>query len=230
MTVGKQQKYTYPQGRHHSFQDLTSQKFGKLTAIRATHSDGKKWHWDFQCECGKIVNRNATDVKKTVKNGGTPHCGCSTSEIASNRVNSHGYSHHPIYWIWRSMKARCLNPKHKAWKNYGGRGITVCEQWLDFRGFLADMLPNYQQGLDLDRKDNNLGYFKENCHWVTRQTNCNNKRNSVRIKDGNRLLTVAEFCEKHKLNHTTVHYRLSQGVTMPQLAEQPNLARRFTTS
>ena len=230
MTVGKQQKYTYPRGRHHSFQDLTSQKFGKLTAIKATHSTRGKWHWDFQCACGNIVNRMGYRVKGQANKGGTPHCGCSVSEVALRRANSHGYTNHPIYWIWRSMKARCLNPKHKAWKNYGGRGITVCEQWLDFRVFLEDMLPTYQQGLDLDRKDNNLGYCKENCRWVTRHANCNNKRNSVRIQDGDESLTIKQFCEKYNLKTSTVQYRLSNGITMPQLAEQPDVTRRFTTS
>ena len=89
----------------------------------------------------------------------------------------HGYSarKHPLYYVWADMKRRCSNPSDKSWKDYGGRGITFCAAWEHFANFAADMWPR-PDGLELDRKDNNKGYCKDNCHWVTRPKNAQNKR------------------------------------------------------
>lgn len=85
-----------------------------------------------------------------------------------------------IYWAWKSMKQRCLNPRCAAYKNYGARGITVCEEWMEFEPFCEWALNNgHKRGLDLDRRDNSGGYSPENCRWVTRQENTNNRRKTI---------------------------------------------------
>lgn len=85
---------------------------------------------------------------------------------------------HPFYKVWQGMKARCDNPNRVQYPWYGGRGITYCDSWKDFDAFYKDMWPTWQSGLIIDRKDNNLGYSKENCSWVTGQRSRQNRRNT----------------------------------------------------
>lgn len=85
-----------------------------------------------------------------------------------------------IYWAWKSMKQRCLNPRCAAYKNYGARGITICEEWMEFEPFCEWALHSgYKRGLDLDRRDNSGGYSPENCRWITRRENTNNRRKTI---------------------------------------------------
>jgi hypothetical protein len=123
------------------------------------------------------------------------------------------------------MKQRCNRPNHQAYHNYGGRGIKVCDRWLNsFDHFLEDMAPTWKKGLEIDRRDNNGDYSPENCRWVTRKTNCRNKRKSVPV-------WVLEAAEKNGVKHSTLHWRLARGVK-PEVAcsKKADLAGRFTTS
>lgn len=88
----------------------------------------------------------------------------------------HGMRHSKIYKVWINMHSRCRNPNVKQYGDYGGRGILVCERWNDFELFYEDMRDGYDEGLQIDRIDNNKGYFKENCRWTTRNINCSNRR------------------------------------------------------
>jgi predicted DNA-binding transcriptional regulator AlpA len=193
--------------KHHNFRDLTGLRFGALTAVETSHTDGAKWYWIYKCDCGKLVTKLGQDVTKDLKRGGTPNCGCMTGRLIGTKNSTHGMSKHPAYAIWRSMRDRCRLPSHQAWANYGGRGITVCERWNSFENFWEDMGATYQRGLDLDRRDNNAGYSKENCRWVSRKVNALNKRNY-------RGVDIATIAAETGISRSTLYYRLNRGLCL----------------
>ena len=216
---------------HHRSPDLTGQTFGALTALRPGSTDGKSRKWIFRCECGKECEKGASDVKKDANKGRTPNCGCMTKELQGANKRTHGMTGHPAYAVWRSMLARCMNPNHHAWKNYGARGVMVCDRWIhSFENFWADMGPTYAPGLELDRRDNNAGYFPENCRWVSRQVNTSNRRTSVLVGTPWGRLNVAEAARRSGIGVTTILYRLDHGWPEEELFRKPDPRNRFTTS
>ena len=98
------------------------------------------------------------------------------------RPKGHGMTGHPVYLRWAWMKSRCLNPNDSSYVDYGGRGITVCERWMTFETFRDDMLPTYQEGLQLDRIDNDGNYEPSNCKWSTRSENTKNTRRKALLQ------------------------------------------------
>ena len=201
---------------HWKNRDLTGQTFGELLAVRPVGSDGKKMRWEFRCSCGNLVVKCGADVTKEVKRGGRPNCGCMTRRLIGEKNTKHGMSAHPAYAVWRALLDRCRLPSHQAWKNYGGRGIAVCERWqASFENFWADMGETYQHGLDIDRIDNSKGYCPENCHWTTRIENCRNKRNT-RIPGW-----ALDKATESGVNRSTLYYRVEHGLPLEQACRLP---------
>lgn len=126
-----------------------------------------------------------------------------------------------IYWVWRSMKARCLNPKHKSYRTYGGRGIAVCERWLTFEFFLADMgIPGKNDSIE--RIDNDKGYCPENCCWILKEDQARNRRTNRTFTVGEVKMTLTDWCKHYGVvGYFTAVYRLNRGwpfamaLTMP---------------
>ena len=144
------------------------EKHNKLTAIRFSHRDKKSNQiWLFKCDCGNETIVRASEVK----NGGTKACGC----LPNPYKPIHKKTGSKVYVSWQSMKQRCLNKNSPSYKNWGGRGITICNRWMKFENFYEDM-GERPEGTSIDRINNNKGYFKENCRWATNEEQCNNKR------------------------------------------------------
>lgn len=125
----------------------------------------------YRCFCGNEFKTRTSYVKS----GKTKSCGC----LNQLRKTKHNYSFHRLYNTWNAMKNRCNNPKDKDYPRYGGRGIKVCDEWLNIENFINDMYPSYVEGLTLDRKDNNLGYSPDNCRWVSKSTQSQNTRKII---------------------------------------------------
>lgn len=113
-----------------------------------------------------------------------------------------------LMWVWSAMKNRCENPNDPAYKNYGGRGITVCERWHTFSLFLADMQPRPVGGM-LDRIDNNGPYSPDNCKWSTRKEQNSNRRNCIMVVLDGEPMTLKEACRRRSLTYRAVHKRIT---------------------
>jgi len=152
-----------------------SAHYGKWTVEK------KQSGYTIKCECG--FSRNVDRIGDLISGKSTQCIECyNRKRIAYNRT--HGLSGSKIFRTWMSMKDRCLNKRCKDYKYYGGRGISIAEEWLSFDNFYKDM-GDKPDGFQIDRIDNNEGYFKDNCRWVTPKENCNNRRRSGPFKKNN---------------------------------------------
>lgn len=155
-------------------------KFGRLTAIRFVEMRGTNQCWLFKCDCGKEKIIKVWNVKT----GHTKSCGCLDIKQRILNLNQfkHGMCETRAYASWSKMKQRCLNKNATRYKDWGGRGIKVCSEWLNFKNFFADM-GERPKNKSLDRVDNDGNYCKNNCRYATSKEQNNNKRNNHLIKN-----------------------------------------------
>jgi hypothetical protein len=126
--------------------------------------------------------------------------------MAIEKNKTHGMSETSTYHIWAAMKNRCTSPNDKYWDRYGGRGITICDRWQKFENFYADM-GGRPEGKQLDRIDNNKGYFPDNCRWATPRENASNQERSVRIEMGYIRLSLSDLAELGNVSRPTIKGR-----------------------
>lgn len=193
------------------FIDITGQRFGRLIVSErtGTSKSGGNALWSCRCSCGQQTIIQAPDLKS----GHTQSCGCLQKEVIAqiSTIHSHTLNRKvsPTYGSWRGMRTRCFNPNDPAYKNYGGRGITVCNRWKKFVNFLKDMgeAPVRSQ---IDRIDNNGHYNKSNCRWTTSKINNRNRRNNRLITYKGETLCLSELAEKYNIHPNTLWMRLNQ--------------------
>ena len=171
------------------FQDLTGHKFGKLTVVERAEID--KWghvRWLCRCACGK----ETVVWAYSLKSGNTRSCGCESRRLSAERSTKHGECGSRLYHIWHQMLQRCENQNTKNFKDYGGRGIQVCEEWHEYLNFSSWARSHgYAEVLTIDRIDTDGNYCPENCRWATVKQQTNNRRNTVRLSDG---ASLAQLC------------------------------------
>jgi hypothetical protein len=175
---------------------------GRLTIVRPIQIN-PTW-FECLCDCGKKVNIRANSLRT----GATRSCGCLHNEIKTK----HGLRHLPEYLIWKAIKGRCLNRRNKQYYDYGGRGISICEEWkADFMAFLQYVGYRPNPSLSLDRIDNEKGYEPGNVRWTTSLTQSNNsRRNTILVVNGVKM-TLAEAARKSGIPPNRLSHRLRYG-------------------
>lgn len=188
--------------------DLTGQRFGQLIVISRAENRGSRPHWNCNCDCGRTCVVRGSHLKGKE----TESCGCLIIETNS----THRGSGTPFYKSYTNMLHRCLNEENSHFHNYGGRGIKVCDRWLDFRNFRDDMLSTWMPGMTIDRVDVNMGYCRENCRWLERRLQNRNKRTNRIIEYLGESMCVAEWVERTGIIEQVITGRLKRGWSVGQ--------------
>lgn len=210
--------------------DLTGQKFGRLTVLRQAPdkikpSGAHSKMWECKCDCGniKIISRSS------LVSGDTVSCGCYHKEHAHDYGKKHGLTNTKLYTKWSGIVQRCTNPNAIHYDMYGGRGITICDEWRnDFYSFYSWSIENgYKDGLTIDRIDNNKGYYPENCRWTDLETQANNTRRNHYITYNNETKTLTQWARLLNVNVETLRYRVNHGnmkdfLELTQRGYEPN--------
>ncbi len=188
--------------------DITGNRYGRLMVVGRAEKNGTngQTRWICLCDCG-----NRTIVHKSnLTSGDTRSCGCLAKETARKQETKHGKSRTRLYRIWIGMKDRCGNPNNP---HYGGRGITVCDEWQsDFEAFYRWAISNgYKNDLTIDRIDNDGNYEPSNCRWVTGKQNSNNKSNNKKYEYEGQEYTIPELSRMTGINASTIRSRLKAG-------------------
>lgn len=190
---------------------VIGEKYGMLTPLRiAGKQKGGLLIYECLCECGNKKNVGS----RYLKDGGTVSCGCK-------RAKSLRMSNTITYKSWIGAKQRCTNPKNHNYPNYGGRGIKMCDRWMNsFAAFLDDMGERPSKECTLDRIDVNGDYEPSNCRWSTHRAQSNNRRDNVFLDVNNERLTVSEFSVKYNINRSNVAYELKSGLSVNEIIEK----------
>lgn len=164
--------------------------------------------WNARCDCGTL----RVICRTNFAYGGSTSCGCLQREKCSARRTTHGRTKSPEYSAWRSMRCRCHNPDYFGYKNYGARGIVVCERWRDsFENFLADMGERPSPDHSLDRNDNSGPYSPENCVWATAREQINNRRNTRFLTLDGVTKPLTEWARDLNISRQTIASRIRYG-------------------
>jgi len=201
------------------FIDITGQKFGRLTAMNRAPNSGDRVKWLFKCDCG---NQIITDGA-SAKTGKTRSCGCLDKEVKIKTHTKHGLSGERIYSIYKGMTQRCYNSSNKKFKIYGGRGIKICDEWLNDRTtFFEWAFKNgYNDNLTIERIDSNKGYSPDNCKWATyAEQNRNTSQNFHVTIDGEDKI-MADLAKEVGINRGILSYRIKTGMTPEEAISVP---------
>ena len=211
--------------------DLTGKKFGRLTVIekREPNKKRKTSMWLCRCECGNEKIIASHDLKH-----GTLSCGCMLKENRESFKNKYrngkkiNAKNTRILRIYNHMKQRCYNSNNSSYKNYGGRGITICKEWLEnYYEFEKWSLENgYEDTLTIDRIDTNKGYSPKNCRWATYKQQANNERTNHILEIDGIKHTVQEWSEIYKIKPNTIIYRIKRGWNVKRAVKEPVKSRR----
>jgi hypothetical protein len=201
-----------------NFIDLTGKIYGRLTVLKLNSTAGGRTMWQCECMCGGTSIVDGWNLKTFH----TTSCGCKRKE--SNSGATHNLSSDPIYTLWNKIKERCNNPKIQCYPRYGGRGIKMCDDWLnDFTSFYSWCINNgYKVGLQIDRINNNGNYSPDNCRFVTRRVNCFNRTTNRKYLFDGKELTGLELEGISKVPPDLIARRVRKGWSVQRAISTPN--------
>mgnify|MGYP000935003826 CR=1 FL=1 len=208
-----------------ALKDLTGKRFGRLVVkeklpSRKLPSGKTQVVWLCKCDCGKkhIVSG------ENLKSGGVKSCGCYAKEISSKVHKKHGLSQTKLFNVWHGIKKRCLTKSDKHYKDYGGRGITICDEWKNnFIIFYNWSMKNgYKDGLTIDRINNNGNYEPSNCRWTTLRVQANNRRSNVLVTYKGETLTLTQMARKYNISFGMLRTRLKKKIDIKTAITMPS--------
>lgn len=204
--------------------DLVGERFERLVVVEWVGRD--RWGGsilDCRCDCGNMKPVNSQNLFS----GNTKSCGCFSLELRTK----HGMLGTKVYQAWLKMKSRCLDPNHPKWNDYGGRGISIFQEWQNsFELFYLELGDPPTPKHSLDRIDNDRGYYPGNIKWSTREEQANNKRSNHLITFNGLTKTISQFARFYKICPSLVRYRLTHGwdvqkaLTVPVKVRPPKKA------
>jgi len=186
-------------------------RFGRFTIVDGLPiRKGREIYFVVRCDCGKFKQIS----KGSLKSGASTSCGCFNSEVLKARA-THGKAKSPIYAVWNMMKQRCNLPSNKQYKDYGGRGIKVCERWETFENFYADVGDPPFLRATLERENNNKDYEPGNIKWATYYEQARNNSKTVIYNYEGQKLTLQDISKKAGVNHSSLATRIySYGMSL----------------
>lgn len=199
--------------------DSTGVRSGMLVAVRYTGANHRgDAMWECLCDCG-----NTSVVRgSALRSGGVRSCGCIPAARAGERIaainKTHGMSGTAEHRIWKNMLSRCSSKKNLI---YGGRGITVCERWMKFENFYADMGPRPGRDYSIDRIDNNGNYEPSNCRWATKSEQAKNRRTTVLVELNGDTKCLADWAKHYGIEKRTVNARIRMGWSVHDALTRP---------
>lgn len=207
---------------NYNFKDLTGQKFERLFVLEI---DGKTndnhYKWKCRCDCGKVVSVSGASLRQ----GLTKSCGCYSADKTSEIFKIHGEKGTQLHNTWCAMKSRCNNTNDGFYKDYGGRGIRVCDEWNKSNGYILFRdwanTNGYVRGLTIDRIDVNGDYEPSNCKWSTWKEQANNKRNNHFITYNGKTQTMTEWADEYKIDFKVLSSRILYGWSTERALTEP---------
>lgn len=201
--------------------NLVGQRFGRLEVTSLYPEKDKYSHskWVCKCDCGNTI----IVLGGLLRHGHKKSCGCLYKESRQFVAKKHGDSKTRLYCLWNGIKARCYYKKHKEYMNYGGRGIAICEEWLDYETFKNWAYSHgYNDTLTIERVDINKNYCPKNCLWISRKQQAWNKTSTVKVFYKNKYWTIKELSEETGLAVNLLRSRIrNQGWTVEKAVTEP---------
>lgn len=199
--------------------DLLGMVFNRWTVIKEAdkEKESDKLKWVCKCECGNVSKVPSTYLTK----GKSKSCGCYKGEVTAMRNKTHGMSHIDEYGIWQTMINRCYNENVKGYHNYGGRGVFVCDRWLEsFENFFEDVGLRPTKKHSLDRfPDINGNYEPSNFRWATKEQQQRGQRRNVWLEHNGEKMVLIDWAKRFGVRHTCISEHLKSGKTFSEIVE-----------
>lgn len=198
--------------------NLVGQRFFRLT-VTARHPENAtngSVKWDCLCDCGNTI----VVTTSSLRTNNTRSCGCYRKEVVTASNTSHGMYGSPEHTTWRAIKGRCYEKSHIGYSRYGGRGITMSDEWKnDFQAFYRDMGPRPSPGHSIERDDNDKGYYKENCRWATRLEQANNTSRNIYCEFDGEIKSLPDWCRELNLSYPKMRRYIRKGLSFEDAAD-----------